>query len=148
VTESRFEVLSASLAQFTRALQKLKARVMTPYGLRSTHVTCLFPLSHAPRGMTAAEVSEVSELDKGAVSRAIAELERLGYVICERSDDKRKYRARITLTESGEYVAERVAGAIDETIARAGKSLPPEELAAFYRALPVMAKALETILDE
>ncbi len=148
MTLYRFERFTTSIAQIWRSLQKLKTRTMETFGLKSSHVMCLFFLLHAKDGLTAAELSECSELDKGAVSRASAELEARGYVVCKQQGEKRRYRAKLLLTESGREVAGRLDRIIEETVEKAGDGLTEEERTIFYKGLTLSAVNLQALSEE
>lgn len=147
--DNRFEIFATSIVQISRSLQKLKMKEMSAFGLRSSHVMCLFFLHQSEEGMTAAEISESSELDKGAVSRTVAELERLGLVLCERpeSEEKRKYRAKIVLTEEGHKIAQKTNFIIEMAVDEAGNGLTPEEREIFYKGLVLIASNLHRLSE-
>jgi len=148
LTEKRFEVFSTSIAQIWRSIQRLKTRAMLPFGLRSTHLMCLFFLWQSGRGLTAAEISELSELDKAAVSRAVAELVKLGYAIYPEPDESRKYRARLVLTEKGREVSDRLDNAIEDVVESAGKGLTDKEREIFYKGLTLISSNLKALSED
>ena len=78
--QDRFETFSITIADIWRSLQKIKTQAMEPFGLKSSHFMCLFFLHYENKPLTATEISELSSLDKGAVSRSIADLIHAGYV--------------------------------------------------------------------
>lgn len=148
MTGKRFEVFSTSVAQIWRCLQKLKANGMAPYGLRGAHVTCLHFLVQADKGLTVSEISELGELDKGAVSRAVAELEKEGYVAYPEPEDKRRYRTKIVLTPSGRQISAEVDRAISEAVESAGRGLTDKEREIFYKGLTLIASNLQALSEE
>ena len=54
---------------------------MTEFGLKGTHVMCLFFLHHTPEGLTAAQLCQLCAEDKAAISRTIATLKEKGYIV-------------------------------------------------------------------
>ena len=141
--EERFEMFNVTIARIWSSLQKIRADAMAPFGLKSSHFMCLFFLHHEDRALTAAELSELSALDKAAVSRVIADLERLGYITYEKPDEKRRYRAKIVLTESGQKLSVKMNSIVEEFIQNAGSGLTDEDRGIFYKSLLLIASNLE-----
>ncbi len=140
--EDRFETFSLTISDIWRSMQKIKAQAMKPLGLKSSHFMCLFFLQHENGPLTAAEISELSSLDKGSVSRSIADLIKAGYVSCTEPIDKRKYRAELRLTESGQQLSEKMNGIVDEIILNAGSGLTDENRKILYESLLLVASNL------
>jgi DNA-binding MarR family transcriptional regulator len=141
----RFEQFSSAITQITKSIHRIKNREMRKLGLRGSHVMCLFYLRRNAAGLTAAELSELCELDKGAVSRAVAELERMDYLSCPEPASKRKYRARITLTERGRRLADKIAYIIDDTGAKVGRGLGETERKFFFQTLFQISENLKEL---
>ena len=98
---NRFTKFSLLIAEIDRCWHKLAAEEMAKYGLNSPHAVYLNTLYDAgAAGITAAQLSEMCDKDKAAVSRALAELERRALVTREMANDT-AYRALIRLTEEG-----------------------------------------------
>lgn len=145
--QNRFETFSLTIADIWRSLQKIKTQAMEPFGLKSSHFMCLFFLHYEDKPLTAAEISELSSLDKGAISRSIADLTKAGYVSCPEPDDKRKYRAVIKLTGSGQALSEKMNGIVDEFVMNAGAGLSDENRKVFYDCLLLIALNLREYAD-
>lgn len=139
----RFENFSLTIADIWRNMQKIKTKAMEPFGLKSSHFMCLFFLHYENRPLTAAEISELSSLDKGAVSRSIADLIKAGYVSRPEQEDKRKYRAILELTESGQALSEKMNGIVDEFVKNAGAGLSDENRKVFYDSLFLISSNLK-----
>ena len=101
----RFETFVLTINRIYRCIQRIKDREMEALGLKGSHVMCLFQLRQHPEGLTAAELAERSLEDKAAVSRAVARLEELGLVELPEEGGKRRYRAKLRLTEAGRAAA-------------------------------------------
>ncbi len=148
MAQSRFELFSTSIARIWKSFQKLKTEAMTPFGLRSSHVMCIFFLQQAEGGLTASEISELSELDKGAVSRAVSQLEKLGYVQYPKPEEKRRYRAKIVLSEEGYIISEKMNLIIADSVEKAGRGMSAQELETFEKSLAVIATNLAALAQE
>ena len=112
---------------------------MTEFGLKGTHVMCLFFLHHNPEGLTAAQLCQLCAEDKAAVSRTVSELQKEEYI----ASGEKKYRALLRLTEKGEETAKRVDSLIEQWVGFGGAGLSDEDRAAFYRALELISNNLK-----
>ena len=135
---NRFEDFVTGITECHRYIQRIKSMEMTEFGLKGTHVMCLFYLGRSPEGLTAARLCALCGEDKAAVSRTVAELEQLGH--CTRDD--KKYRATLTLTDSGREIASRLNGLVAQWVTAGGDGLTDEERAAFYQTLGKIAANL------
>ena len=88
-----------------------------------------------PNGLTAAEIAAVNKVDRSLVSREIETLKKNGYVKTEDNGKKRSYNSRITLTESGLALAERIRSEAIRIQEAVGADISDEELASFYVTL-------------
>ncbi|MBQ1264476.1 MAG: MarR family transcriptional regulator, partial [Oscillospiraceae bacterium] len=102
----RFVTFSLLLNKINRNIRKMKNLEMAEYGLRSTHVTCLYHL-YSAEALTATELCERCEEDKATISRALDYLETNGYLTCEARNTKR-YKSPLILTEKGRVVGEKI----------------------------------------
>lgn len=141
----RFETFVLSINQIYRCIQRIKDREMGELGLKGSHVMCLFQLRQNPEGLTSAELAERSLEDKAAVSRVVARLEELGLVEIPEGGGKRRYRAKLRLTEAGQAVAERMTAIIRQAVQRGGQGLTDSQRETFYYALGLIARNLEQI---
>ena len=63
----------------------------------------------------------------------------------DKEGGKRRYRAKLRLTEAGRSAAERMTGKIRQAVQRGGRGLTDGQREDFYRALGVIARNLEQI---
>ena len=89
---------------------------------------------------------ELCEEDKASISRALDYLETNGFLT--RSDDERKYKKSIRLTEKGKSAGKIVAEKIDNILDIAGEGLSDEERTTFYRSLTLISDNLQKICDK
>ena len=141
----RFETFVLSINRIYRAVQRIKTREMTELGLKGTHVMCLYQLLRHKDGLTAAELSGLCLEDKAAVSRAVSRLEALGLVQLQAGGDKRRYRAKIHLTDAGIAAADKMTAATRRVVQKGGDGLTEEQRAVFYQALDMISKNLERL---
>ena len=67
----RFEAFTAAISGIYRDIQKIERDEMEKYGLKGAYAQYLLALSHCPEGLSAAELCEVCDKDKAAVSRVL-----------------------------------------------------------------------------
>ena len=80
--EQRFETFTVLIGKISRNIKRMKALQMAQLDLKGPHVSCLYYL-YRSGPLTAAELCDRCEEDKGAVSRSLDFLERNGYVVCQ-----------------------------------------------------------------
>ena len=135
----RFESFVTGITVCYKYIQRIKSAEMTEFGLKGTHVMCLFFLHHNPEGLTAAQLCQLCAEDKAAVSRTVSELQKEEYI----ASGEKKYRALLRLTEKGEETAKRVDSLVEQWVGFGGAGLSDEDRAAFYRALELISNNLK-----
>ncbi len=136
---NRFQSFVTGITICYKYIQRIKNAEMTEFGLKGTHVMCVFFLHHNPEGLTAAELCQLCAEDKAAISRTLSTLQEKGYI---QSGEKR-YRAKITLTEKGLLLAKQVDEVIEQWVGFGGDGLQEEERENFYHALELIADNLK-----
>lgn len=144
---NRFEEFSSGIAAIYKSIQKIERDQMIPYGLKGPHVQCLVVMNRHPDGVTAAELCELCEKDKAAISRAVSELEREG-MLTRGGERERIYRSPLVLTEKGKQTAEQIGQIAERAVLAAGKGLSEENREIFYAALRLIASNLQAICEE
>lgn len=139
----RFQSFVTGITLCYKSIQKIKATEMTEFGLKGTHVMCLFFLRQHPQGLTAAQLSQMCAEDKAATSRNLAVLQEKGYI----QTGEKKYRAPVRLTPAGEELVRKMEGLIQQWVGVGGDGLTEEERAVFYRALEKIAANLDEKLE-
>ena len=136
----RFESFVTGITTCYKYIQKIKSAEMTEFGLKGSHVMCLFFLHHNPKGLTAAQLCQLCGEDKAAISRTVATLTEKGYV---KTEDK-KYRALLQLTDKGLDIASRVDDLIEQWVAFGGDGLSEDDRTVFYGVLGHIADNLRS----
>lgn len=142
----RFSKFTVLVNRIVRNIHKIKVEEMSRFGLKGTHVSCLYYLYRAEKPLTASELTVICDEDKAAISRAVDYLSKEGYVICEGAALK-KYKSPVLLTEKGVEVSKSVAGRVDSIIAAASEGMSEEEREVFYRGLDLISGNLQKICD-
>ena len=131
----RFEKFTLLIDGIHKSINKIKFDTAPYLGVKSVHVFWVYELSLHPEGLTAAEIAAVSMVDRSLVSREIAALKKDGYVQSEDTGKKRSYNARITLTDKGRELAERITKEAIEVQSMVGTGIDDRELEDFYSTL-------------
>ena len=131
----RFEKFTLLIDGIHKCINKIKFDTAPDLGVKSVHLFWVYKLMLHPNGLTAAEIAAVNKVDRSLVSREIETLKKNGYVKTEDNGNKRSYNSRITLTESGLALAERIRSEAMRIQEAVGANISDEELAAFYVTL-------------
>ena len=149
----RFETFTVLISSISRSIRRLKTEETAEFNLKSPHVSCLYYLYKA-ESMTAAELCEICDEDKAAVSRSIVYLEQNGFLLRNggtaapsRAGGKH-YRAPLVLTEKGRKVAEALAERIDRALSEVAVGVSEEERAILYRCLTQIDRNLEQMCEQ
>ena len=140
----RFQSFVTGITICHKYIQKIKNAEMTEFGLKGTHVMCLFYLHHHPQGLTAAQLCRLCGEDKAAISRTLAVLQSRGFIL----SGEKKYRANLQLTEAGQQVAGQMEGLIEQWVGLGGSGLTEQERDTFYRALELIAGNLRENIEK
>jgi len=138
----RFILFSGYIEEVYKSIQKIKTERMGSFGLRSTDAMCIVVLSMHENGLTVTELATFCKVDKAVISRAVKTLlkaEAIKYADTE----KRNYRSRLLLTESGREIAENMSKMAKEAVLAVSGSLPDEELKEFYKTFGTMSHNLK-----
>lgn len=141
---NRFETFIMTMNQINRSIQTIKNREMLEYGLKGTHVMCLYQLKQYAEGLTATELAALCEEDKAAISRSLSQIEKEGLITFTDVDGRKRYRTVITLTEQGRKVCDQISQKIDELLQMNSKGVSDEEREVFYRVFSIIADNLRT----
>ena len=141
---SKYELFTSSVSCMYHDIQKIERTEMAKFGLKGPHAQCLLAMSRYPGGVTAAQLCEICEKDKAAISRTLAELEQARMIHREERNGSR-YRSLLTLTEQGKTAANAVSEKARLAVELAGTGLDDSQREIFYRVLGLIAGNLHTI---
>ena len=140
----RFEQFSGFISGIYRSIQKLEREEMIKYGLKGAYAQYLMVMNRFKDGVTAAELCELCDKDKAAVSRIIANMEEKG-LVQRQARNNNLYRALLTLTDEGKKAAHFVAERAKIAVEKAGAGLNDTDRAKFYDALGLISSNLQSI---
>ena len=70
----RFAQFTGAVLELHRCINRIKEAEMAEWGLRGSHVMCLYYLGRYEEGLTAAQLTALCKEDKAAVSRTVSQL--------------------------------------------------------------------------
>ena len=143
--EEHFEEFAALISVVHGDIQKLKTRAAARLGLKPVHIFWLYLLRMYPEGMSASELAAAGKHDRSLVSRELDWLLKENVVYTPDSGERRRYGWKLKLTEKGEELADAIAGIARDVQTTVSRTIPPEELAIFYRTLHTLADEFEAI---
>ncbi len=151
--KERFETFTVLIASISRSIRRLKTEETAEFNLKSPHVSCLYYLYKA-ESMTAAEICEVCDEDKAAVSRSILYLEQNGFLTREAKPTGhpgaggKHYRTPLTLTDRGREVAAKLVTRIDRVLEAVADGVSEEERIVLYRVLTRIDRNLAGMCEQ
>lgn len=144
--EDRFEMFTMHIAKISRNIRKIKTEEVAEFNLKSPHVNCLYYLYKHSGELTAKELCDLCDEDKGAMSRSIDYLESEGYICCSSKSEKR-YKSPLNLTDKGINVASKIATKIDNILDKASEGLSEESRINFYKSFILISDNLQKIYE-
>ena len=144
---SKYELFSSSVSCLYHDIQRIERVEMAKFGLKGPHAQVLLAMSRYPEGITSAQLCEICEKDKAAISRTAAELEQAGLLRRTERNGVR-YRALLTLTEQGVAAAQAVSHRAQQAVEQAGEGLTDAQREVFYSVLALIAGNLHTICKD
>ena len=140
----RFEQFTTAVFSIYQSILKVQRAEMAKYGLKGAHTQCLLAMLRCSEGVTVTQLGKLCERDKAAISRTVAELEKLGMVRLV-DETAGHYRARLCLTEQGAEAAQQIHHRAALAVHRAGAGLTEANREVLYFALERIAGNLQTI---
>ena len=140
----RFKEFTKGISTAYKYLIKVKTYGIKEFGIKGSHVMCLFYIGEAENGLTATELCRLCSEDKAAISKALSALLEKGLVELE-NDENKKYRSKYFLTDEGKHVVDRVYDKIFKAVSIGGDGLSDEERDSFYKSLNTINSNLENL---
>ena len=140
----RFKEFTKNISVAYKYIIKLKSAAIKEFGLKGSHVMCLFYIGEAENGLTATKLCKLCGEDKANVSRTLKSLEDDFLIVKER---KGQSHTRFMLTEDGlklgKYLCDRVSSAVDSC----ALGIDENDIEAMYRALEQVDSNLSRLLE-
>ncbi len=143
----RFEDFTAYIAQAQKHILKIKAHEMQSFGLRASHVMCIFYMGKYSEGLTPGELTTLCMEDKAGISKALTELKHKDLIKSDNDGGKKVYRAKYFLTEKGKEVYQKANEIIMKVVDECGNGLTGEERSIFYSSLDRIVSNMKNYCD-
>lgn len=144
----RFEEFTSNIALAYKYVIRIKAYEMNNFGMKGSHVMCLYYIGKNPEGHTALELCDLCKEDKSQISKTIAYLERVGYILPDKKNGSRKYKIRYVISAKGQEVFDAINRLIIGVLTRCEDGLTAEELESFYSTFEKINLKLREIQEE
>lgn len=144
----RFEKFTLLIDGIHKSINKIKIDIAPNLGVKSVHVFWLYELLIHPEGLTATELAAVSMIDRSLVSREIAALKKSGYIKREQVGRGRGYNARITLTDEGAELAQRIIAEAQSVQNVVDEGISEGELVNFYVTLEKLNRNFANLAEQ
>ena len=144
---NRFEQFASSIACIYRHVQKLERDEMAKYGLKGPHAMCLVILNRYEEGVTSTDLCKICDKDKAAISRTISQLVNMD-LVKRNCINNINYRTKLTLTEKGKEIADKVNGIATAAVEQAGAGLNDDDRKVFYQAMDLIATNLQNLTKD
>lgn len=141
--QERFQAFTRIVASVSRSIYRIKSEAMSQFGLKSSHVSCIYYIYRA-ESITASCLCDMCEEDKANISRSLRYLEENGYVVRDNPYSSR-HRGRLSLSEKGRYIGKFLSEQVDRVIGIASEGVDDQERGIMYTALGKISKNLESI---
>ena len=141
----RFESFTSSVTKAYKSIQKIKIAEAEQIGLKPSHVMYMYYIGKNIEGLTHSELCKLCIEDKAAVSRAVVELTKKGFIKNAEENSNRKYRTKIILTEEGRQINRDLNEAIAIAVNKASKELDEVDRENFYRVFFYITDNLDEI---
>ena len=138
----RYMLFSGFIEEIYKTVERIRTERMASFGLHSADVRCIIALHAHPDGLTVTELASLCKVDKAAVSRAVRALLEAD-AITYANKEKKNYRTRLVLTESGKSIADEMNGMAKDAVEAATSGLRREELEELYKTLGTMCQNLK-----
>ena len=135
-----FKSFTVMVRQINRNIKRLKTDLMAEFNLKCPHVSSFYYL-YTDGPLTAKELCEVCQEDKGALSRSIDYLEKEGFIV--NLDRRKKYKSPLSLTEKGKVIGKHLAEKIDQMFLKASGDISKEDRAILFNSLAIVNDNLE-----
>ncbi len=142
----RFEKFATLVSSINKYVLKIEADEMIRLGLKGSFAQYLVAMSRYHEGVTSTMLCEICDKDKGAVSRAIAEMQDKG-LVNHRGLLGTRYRAKHTLTEEGKRIASYVSKKAIKAVELANIGLSEDDRRCFYKVLELYYTNLKVVCE-
>ncbi|MBQ0018555.1 MAG: MarR family transcriptional regulator [Clostridiales bacterium] len=144
----RFEAFAGLIIELNRCILRIKDNEMKQYGLKASHTMCIYQLSQHEEGLTATQLTDLSCVDKAAISRTLKHLVERKLIHCDIPENKRSYRTLYYLTDEGKRLSDSLNKRINEALESGGQGVTDEDRETMYKCMGMIRDNLSKYVEE
>lgn len=138
--------LSVVISSLQKNLERVKSDRVGPLNLKNSEVFIMYMLHDNPDGLSAEQLSQACRLDRSLISRSLPDLKEKGYIeFRDLPANKRRYGSKITLTESGREVGDKLIWWATKIQSYLDSGIPREHLEIMYQTLDKLREGFERL---
>ena len=141
--DEKFHHFMSVIYEINHLMHSLKTECMAEFGLKSSHLLCLYYLYNNSPLCTTKLIKLCCE-DKGSISRTVKDLKEKGYIVSH-AYLTNVYRAPLVLTEKGEQTGKIITEKINSVTNEISQNLTSDEASCMYSSLEKITKSLEKV---
>lgn len=143
----RFENFTFLINKIYRDIQKIKLFELKKYGLKGSHMMCLYHLGREKEGLDFKTLCDLCDEDKGLISRNLSYLRKEGYITGDLEDDK-VYKKKFKLSEKGGKIFEIIEEKTKNLSLKVYLDKDEKEIENFYKNLEEISNKISDIVKE
>ena len=132
--------------KFKRLLEKAMADVKNKTNLNRLELEIIYLLSHYDEITTLTDICRNTQINKGHISTTLDNLVKLGYVVCKRDEEDRRY-VKYELTDASKQVCQEIETLWSELTAKVVEGIDEDSLAVFIRVSEQIGRNIDGLLD-
>ncbi len=138
----RFENFTYLINKIYRNIQKLKLRTLKKYGLKGSHMMCIYHLGKNDKALSFKELCDICDEDKGLISRNLSYLKKEKYVN-EITDENKIYKGKLELSKKGREAYNEIHQVTVEITEKIYLDKEKTSLDTFYKNLEEISDKIE-----
>lgn len=143
----RFENFTFLINKIYRDIQKIKLFELKKYGLKGSHMMCLYHLGREKERLDFKTLCDLCDEDKGLISRNLSYLRKEGYITGNLEDDK-VYKKKFKLSEKGGKIFEIIEEKTKNLSLKVYLDKDEKEIENFYKNLEEISNKISDIVKE
>lgn len=132
--------------KFKRLLEKAMADVKSKTNLNRLELEIIYLLSHYDEITTLTDICRNTQINKGHISTTLDNLVKLGYVVCKRDEEDRRY-VKYELTDASKQVCQEIEALWSKLTAKVVEGIDEDSLAVFIRVSEQIGRNIDELLD-